>query len=200
MAGTPKPRFGTAGETEAALVPATPAAAHADVVGQSLMRTWVAAAHAGTQPWDRMSARRDDQDRRTLIQNHTGPAFAPLVTRQPWLSGINELRADAEFTSTTANLVARSISPATPSSTRTLGRFYPEWDTAANTCVAILVPKPGATLMTRLFTTLLASCPLAVRISAVAGDLMTSGSTALEARISTTPLSASSNSPTKVST
>lgn len=48
-------------------------------------------------------------------------------------------------------------------------RYYRDWDTAADTAVAILRTEPGATPRTRSFTSSSASCPLAVRSSAPGG-------------------------------
>ena len=45
--------------------------------------------------------------------------------------------------STTTNPAARPTSPASPSWTRRRPRFYPDWDLAADTCVAILRTEAG---------------------------------------------------------
>jgi transcriptional regulator with XRE-family HTH domain len=64
-------------------------------------------------------------------------------------------------------------------------RFYPDWDTAADTCVAIL-PKLAGTPMTRVCTTSSGSCPHAARTSAGAGAPTTSATTAQAPNTSTT--------------
>ncbi len=59
-----------------------------------------------------------------LATNHLGRAMhADLYDREPG--------------------VLRRTSPASPSSTTTLAVFYPDWDTAADTCVAILRTEAG---------------------------------------------------------
>ena len=57
-------------------------------------------------------------------------------------------------------------------------RFYPDWDTAADTCVAILRTEAGRDPHDRACTTSSASCPPAARNSAAAGAPTTSDSTA----------------------
>ena len=65
-------------------------------------------------------------------QRPDGPA-----RRQPPRPG------DARRRCTSATPAARRTSPATPSSTTTPAGFYPDWDTAADTCVAILRTEAG---------------------------------------------------------
>jgi transcriptional regulator with XRE-family HTH domain len=78
--------------------------------------------------------------------------------------------------------------------------FYPHWDAAADTCVAILRTEAGRDPTTRPCTTSSANCPPAAATSDNAGASTTSASTAPAANSSTTPSSATSTWPTKAST
>ena len=78
-------------------------------------------------------------------------------------------------------------------------RFYPDWDSAADICVAILRTEAGRDPHDRRSTTSSASSPPAATSSAPGGEATTSATTAPAPNGSTTPSSASSPSPTKAS-
>lgn len=78
--------------------------------------------------------------------------------------------------------------------------FYPRWEIAADTCVAILRTEAGRDPTTRPCTTSSGSCPRGAATSAADGAATTSASTAPAASCSTTAWSAILICPTKVST
>jgi len=78
-------------------------------------------------------------------------------------------------------------------------RFYPDWDSAADICVASCAPKPAAIRMIDCCTISSASSPPAARTSGSGGAATTSATTAPAPNGSTTPSSASSRWPTKAS-